>query len=173
MNNTTREYINKVADLVRDYYQIRTPIEDMISVVEKIGGRICEENDFDNSYDGSIKKSGENSFLIRISRNQNEQRKNFTIAHELGHLFLHMGYRTNEEVWESQGEKEYRRFGTTEQEYQANEFAAALLMPVKEYKEVINELAENNRINMGKVANRFHASLSTAINRGRFLGIIA
>ena len=39
---------------------------------------------------------------IIVSPFQDEKRERFTIAHELGHLFLHMGYRTNNELWEKQ-----------------------------------------------------------------------
>lgn len=173
MNNSTREYINRVAESVRTFYGISAPVTDMIAIVSCLGGRVEEQANFDDCCDGTIRKVGKDSFTIIISPFQNEQRKNFTIAHELGHLFLHMGYRTNFEVWKNQDEVKYRRFGSTEQEYQANEFAAALLMPAEDFGKAIHELAVENKVNMALVAERFNVSLSAAINRGRFLGIIA
>ena len=173
MNNSTREYINRVAESVRMCYGISSPVTDMVAIVRSLGGSVEEQISFDDCCDGTIRKVGKDSFAIIISPFQNEQRKNFTIAHELGHLFLHMGYRKNFEVWKKQDEVKYRRFGSTEQEYQANEFAAALLMPAEDFKKAIHELAEENKVNMALVATKFNVSLSAAINRGRFLGIIA
>lgn len=171
MDSSTREYINKVVDSVRYIYGIESPIDDMENIVRLLGGKI-EEVAFDDFCDGSIQKYGEDSFCIKVSPFQNEQRRNFTIAHELGHLFLHMGFRTNLDVWRAQEDCVYTRFGTSEQEYQANEFAAALLMPKHEFIKVINEVAVGNKINMEIVAKRFNVSFSAAVNRGRFLGII-
>lgn len=173
MNYETKEYINKVADCVREVYEIPFPVDDMAPIVKKIGGNIDIRHNFDPSYDGTIKKDGDDSFCIAISSSQNDQRKNFTIAHELGHLFLHMGYGISEEVWKEQNEKEYRRFGKSEQEYQANEFAAALLMPREIYLKKVDEIALNGTVDMEKVANACNVSLSAAINRGRFLGILS
>lgn len=173
MDIVTREYINKVADAVRSYYSISTPIEDMVEVVTRIGGRIEEKLNFDSYYDGTIIKDGMDSFCIAISPIQNAQRKNFTIAHELGHLFLHMGYKTNQYVWNNQDQKVYRRFGMSEQEYQANEFAAALLMPKDDYKNEVSKLWNSEKkIDIGLIASKFNVSISAAFNRGRFLGIL-
>lgn len=104
MNNSTIEYINKVAESVRAYYGISYPVTDMVAVVSCIGGSVKEQFGFDDCYDGTIRKVGQNSFAIRIASLQNGARKNFTLAHELGHLFLHMGYKTNFEVWRAQNE---------------------------------------------------------------------
>jgi Zn-dependent peptidase ImmA (M78 family) len=126
-----------------------------------------------DAYDGTIKKTGENSFEIAISPYQSAKRKKFTIAHELGHLFLHMGYLLDPDLWNVQDEKIYRRFGTNEEEYQANEFAAALLMPKEEFEKTVSELAEGSRIDVQQVADHFKVSVSAAKNRGYFLGLFS
>ena len=83
-----------------------------------------------------------------------------------------MGFRTNRDLWNSQNNKIYRRFGTSEQEYQANEFAASLLMPKDRYKKIVREYAVNGTVDMAKVANYFNVSIAAATNRGLFLGIL-
>ena len=173
MDVATRRYISELAQRVMDVYAIKTPISDMQAIVRKLGGTVEERRDFDDLCDGTIQKQGDNSFTIVISPFQNEQRKAFTIAHELGHLFLHMGFMTDRKCWLTQDRAVYRRFGTTEQEYQANEFAAALLMPEKTYKIILDEYSNGNRVNMNQVARYFNVSVSAAINRGRFLGYLA
>lgn len=173
MDLSTRSYINNLAERVINVYNIAIPITNIDDVVRTIGGTIVEKNNFDDLCDGTIIKDGTNSFRIAISPYQNSQRRAFTIAHELGHLFLHMGYRTNPSLWETQDQRVFRRFGSSEQEYQANEFAAALLMPKDAYKRVLMENAENGRVDMAVIANHFNVSQAAAINRGRFLGYLA
>jgi len=173
MDLQTRKYISELAQRVMDVYDITTPISDMEDIVRRLGGTIESKENFDDFCEGTIRKSGENSFVIALSPFGNEQRKTFTIAHELGHLFLHMGFMVDKELWAQQDQKVYSRFGSTEQEYQANEFAASLLMPEKNYKEVMNRYSEGNSVDMSKVARFFNVSISAAINRGKFLGYLA
>lgn len=173
MDASTRKYINELTQRIIDAYDISTPISDIESIVHMFGGVIDERIDFDDSCDGTIQKKGEYDFVIAISPFQNPQRKMFTIAHELGHLFLHMGFIIDRNLWQTQNETVYRRFGTSEQEYQANEFAASLLMPQVAYKRLLDQYSENNMVDMSKVAKYFNVSMSAAINRGRFLGYLA
>lgn len=173
MDTATRNYINSLAQNIINFYNITIPITNIESVVKLIGGEIEEKFNFDDMCDGSISKYGINSFRIIISPYQNNERKSFTIAHELGHLFLHMGYMTNDSVWQTQYQAVYRRFGATEQEYQANEFAAALLMPINNYRQIIDKYSIGNQVNIAEVAKYFKVSISAATNRGRFLGYLA
>lgn len=172
MDRATREYINRLAEAVVKEYNINIPIVNIDDIVQRMNGEIEEMSEFDELCDGTIQKNGESGFIIAISPYQSTQRRNFTIAHELGHLFLHMGFRTNNEIWRKQDQCRYRRFGTSNQEYQANEFAAALLMPVTEYQEAIHEFTQDSYVDIAKVAERFYVSIPAATNRGRFLGIL-
>ena len=85
---------------------------------------------------------------------------------------LHMGYRTNNELWEKQENNIYHRIGNSEKEYQANEFAAAFLMPATEYLAVLNKVAEGNMVDTSKIAEYFNVSIEAAANRGKFLGYL-
>lgn len=101
-----------------------------------------------------------------------KKRRRFTIAHELGHLFLHMGYLINEELWRKQDQNVYERSGSSEKEYQANEFAAAFLMPKEDYFRKMNESMDGNKVNTSKIAEYFNVSVEAASNRGKFLGYL-
>lgn len=173
MDLLARKYISELARRVMNVYGIKTPISNIEDFVRILGGEIETKTDFDDLCDGTIRKSGEHSFVIALSPFQSEQRKMFTIAHELGHLFLHMGFMVDKELWEKQDQKVYTRFGTSEQEYQANEFAASLLMPEELYKQVIENNTKGNGVNMSQVASHFNVSITAAINRGKFLGYLA
>ena len=168
MDNSTRRMINSLAEDVLSAYNISVPIGNIDEIVEKLGGTIQKEAFFS---DGAVEKEG-NGFKIIVSPFQDEKRERFTIAHELGHLFLHMGYRTNNELWEKQENNIYHRIGNSEKEYQATEFAAAFLMPATEYLSVLNKVAEGNMVDTSKIAEYFNVSIEAAANRGKFLGYL-
>ena len=171
MTSETKEFINDLTQIVISSYNITIPITKMDDVVKQMRGTVIENDDFDSDSDGSIKKTSNNTFEIKISKNQTNERRNFTIAHELGHLFLHMGYRTNDELWEKQDNCVYNRFGKSEQEFQANEFAASLLMPEDKYIEYFRDIYTGNfEKDIKNVSSHFNVSVSAASNRGKFLG---
>lgn len=168
MDNSTRNMINSLTEDILNSFNIETPIRDIDELVHLLGGTIQMDSSFS---DGALVKDGE-SFKIIVSPFQDDKRRRFTIAHELGHLFLHMGYLINTELWENQGERVYQREGTSEREYQANEFAAAFLMPRDEYLKVMNENLVGNKVNTSKIAEYFNVSVEAASNRGKFLGYL-
>lgn len=168
MDSTTRNMINSLTEDILHLLNVQVPIENMDKLVRSLGGTIEEDERYS---DGAIQKDGD-AFIVWISPFQDEKRRRFTIAHELGHLFLHMGYLTNHELWEKQENKIYQRVGNSEKEYQANEFAAAFLMPKKEYFKVMNENLDGNKVMTNKIAEHFNVSVEAASNRGKFLGYL-
>lgn len=171
MNDELRRLINNLTQDIIEVYQISIPINDIDDVVERLGGHIEERAYIDNLSDGSIGWR-ENEFIIYVSPYQSSERRKFTIAHELGHLFLHMGYIINPDMWARQKNVVYYRSGDSLVEYQANEFAAALLMPQKQYGEVMDRYTVGNRVDTAKIADYFGVSVSAASNRGKFLGYL-
>lgn len=168
MDNATRTMINSLTQDILSSFEIQIPIQDIDKIVVSLGGSIQTDN---SSADGSVEKEGD-SFKILVSPFQDEKRRRFTIAHELGHLFLHMGYLTNAELWERQDENRYHRLGSSEKEYQANEFAAAFLMPEADFIIQCEECKnENDMVNVTKVANYFNVSAQAATVRGSVLGL--
>ncbi len=169
-----RNMINNLTQDIIEIYDLDIPIRDMkdiYEVVKRLGGRIEECTNVVNMSDGSIKKEGD-GFAIYVSPFQSIEQKKHAIAHELGHLFLHMGYETNPDLWKSQESATYHRSGDTLEEYHANEFAAALLMPQMKYKEIMGRNTEGNRVNTGEIAKYFGVSVSAASNRGKVLGYL-
>ena len=164
-----KKLIDAMTQEVIKIYGIQIPITDIDEVVGSMGGDIREDPTIDRFSDGRIRKSGSESFVIEVSPYQSEERRNFTIAHELGHLFLHMGFQTNEQRWKKQADVSYYRNGNSELEYQSNEFAAALLMPRDEFKRVMDEHTDGSLVNTAEIARYFHVSVSAAANRGKWL----
>ncbi len=93
--------------------------------VEEIAGKLNIKIGREPSNDFSgllIRKDGKS--LIGINSTESHVRQRFTIAHELGHFFLHPQKDTFVDYRDNQ--KDVMR---TPRERQANMFAAALLMP--------------------------------------------
>ena len=112
-------------EAILDKYRLFSPLD----LAEHLGIRVQFVQDQDNSFAGAIKQLPE-GVTIFVNDKDNEKRKLFTIAHELGHFFLHtndlnsgiISYRDSELY--SKYDVEGRR-----KEEEANHFAAELLMP--------------------------------------------
>lgn len=111
------------------------------SQLEEISGALMKEN---------------NQWVIYINRNDSKQRQIFTIAHELGHFFLHRDEK--DEFIDSPFiyREETNRFA--EMEIEANEFAGNLVMPEKEIRSLVDiENYDDNDVR--RLANHFNVSL--------------
>lgn len=140
------------------------------TAVERLGGRI--EVSASPEAEALVKKEGD-SFVIALAA-QPETRRRFSVAHELGHLFLHMGYLIEPEKWAAIDE--YRdapkyRYGFSEEEYEAHEFAAALLMPAEAFRARVAALSKGDRTPLRPIAEEFQVSLDAARVRGQWLGL--
>ena len=69
-------------------------------------------------------------------------------------------------------ENVFFRNGTSEEEYQANEFAAAFLMPEKKYREQLEKYTEGFTVYTSRIADYFGVSVAAASNRGKWLGLL-
>lgn len=165
-----RTLIDELTQDIISIYDISIPIQDIDLVVRNIGGSIVETSELSEYSDGFIRKI-DDSFEIVVSRQQPENRRNFTVAHELGHLFLHMGYEIDPDKWDGRQNTYYRK-GNSNEEYEANEFAAALLMPRAEYKRVMDMYTEGQFVHTARIAEAFNVSVNAASNRGKWLGYL-
>jgi Zn-dependent peptidase ImmA (M78 family) len=173
MDSIKREKIQNFAEKVHEKLGLEIPV-DLPAVCQQLGGEVIGE-DLGEEIDAKIEKSGD-SFRIIFNRNRPNTRNNFSIAHELGHLFLHMGYLINPERWNSVStytDSVYYRFGHDIEELEANEFAAAFLMPEAAYRHEVNKSTKNGLCDISELAKRFGVSEEAAINRGRWLRIFS
>ncbi|MDI7165970.1 ImmA/IrrE family metallo-endopeptidase [Leptospira santarosai] len=176
MNDLRRKEINAKADELRMFLELKVPL-DLVQSVEKLGGRVFEDENL--PFEALIKKDEKsNKFEIRLQGNHSEVRKRFSIAHEIAHLILHMNYDYKNHSW--LGETEYKdsvlyRYGFTKEEYEANEFAAAFLMPAEEFKLISdkNYHSESEIYKIKPIAEYFKVSMDAVKNRGRWLQIFA
>lgn len=174
------EPIDKIASIVRkEIVGNITNNVNLFKMVQKSGvelfGMVDEEYDGVSMLNPNTKKP-----QIYLDINQSEQRRRFTLAHELGHLVLDYNWFPGKEI-QLNHEKEVlsvnfrykdRQEDTTEiSEQIANEFAAAFLMPTKLVKQII-EGADEDDEKIEMVAENFGVSKLSAKNRLEVIGEI-
>lgn len=172
MTNDRRNAIEKLANSVREQLHISTPVN-VKEIISTLGGSVRSERFDDSSISGKIQRKG-SSFEISYNGAHSDERSTFTIAHELGHLFLHMGYLLDDEKWNNAEEycdSPMYRQGYSEEEYEANQFAGSLLMPSDEYRTFVKEHRKEGRIDVNSIATHFGVSFDAALTRGKWIGI--
>ena len=173
MRQAMKKWIEDLTVAIRREYNVTTPV-DFDALVKFLGGEIKNAGSGGDP-EAAIIKTGENSFCIVIREDKPENRKRFSKAHELGHLFVHMGFQLDEDLWKSMPiGATYPRFGNSEEEREAHYFAAALLMPKNEFLSKCNE--ETNvaqECDLQAVAEYFEVSYDAALNRGKDLGVFS
>jgi Zn-dependent peptidase ImmA (M78 family) len=171
MQHQKRE-IAVLAEIIRDGLELSTPIN-VEDAVKRLGGKLVEKESMEAGMEAMVRRDGER-FEIIIQKNKPAVRKRFSVAHELGHLFLHMGYLVNPDLWSNTDEYRdsvYYRFGHGIEEEEANEFAANFLMPENEFQEVAGKHIRDGYCSVEGVASHFRTSKDAALIRGRSIGV--
>ncbi|WP_417848761.1 ImmA/IrrE family metallo-endopeptidase [Thalassoglobus sp.] len=132
---------------------------DPADLVKRLRGRIhLQDTDkWEETATGSIFVHGRFDFDICLPKYTSTLRDRFTVAHELGHYFLHS----------NQGEQAIiaYRSGSTRIEWEANWFAAAFLMP----KTLFTKAMKENK-SIVSIATQFGVSQEAAKVRSEVLG---
>lgn len=138
-------------------------------LIERVGGRLeVGTSGSGDEESGSIVARALDDFTIYVSRHTSLKRDRFTIAHELGHLLLHLGPLKKADPdavmratrWVDEDDAGQRRA-----EWEANWFAAGFLMPSNEFKEIFEAQG------LGGVQSHFGVSGSAAQVRAKSLGL--
>lgn len=131
---------------------------DLVLILRHLNLSIIEKsliNELSGSLDIVNKK-------IYLEKNHSQARKNFTIAHELGHYCLH------QEVADKFEDKIFFRSSVTdEHELQANNFAGELLMPKDEFLKQIKAGTKT----IQKLADYFNVSTLAVRVRAKQLNL--
>ena len=158
-SNVWKRDVEKYAESVRKLVKLGAN-GDLKAAVCQLGGEL-QFRDLDSwaEESGSIYVHGPNDFDIILPQYTSPLRDRFTIAHELGHYFLHS----------RQGKTPLiaTRKGTGRVEWEANWFAAALLMPELEFREAAKRLDSD----IDRIAGEFGVSRDAARVRKERLGV--
>ena len=167
MSQRTKEEIEAIArNMLIEHNMYSIPVDPVV-LANKLGIRVSSAEFADPNISGMIMVNGENvELLVNIS--DSYHRKIFTIAHELGHKILHLengGKYVDFQVnmyrgCQNRGNKEY------DEEIEANQFAAALLMDEELVKSIWPEIGP-----LYELANLFNVSQSAMGYRIDNLGL--
>jgi len=147
-------------------FNVHDSIEDF---VQRMSGRLLiGSSGHGDDESGSIIASSFDEWTIYVSRHTSLTRDRFTIAHELGHLLLHLGPIKNANPdaimratrWVDLDDPEQKRA-----EWEANWFAAGFLMPQEAFSIAYDTGGA------ASAALKFGVSLSAAKIRAQSLGL--
>lgn len=127
--NMSKQKIELLAHDVLEAHDIYTLPVDPIIIANNLGIKVYAE-DYDpfngDIVSGAIVKHENGSIEIYVNKNDSYERQRFTIAHELGHYFIHL---QNAPSFERVDMHRATGYSTSmPQEVEANNFAASLLM---------------------------------------------
>jgi Zn-dependent peptidase ImmA (M78 family) len=155
--------INQIFGKANDLKIEREPL-DIRCVVEEIFKIKIDETDLGKDISGFLERIG-SKWHIYINKHESELRKRFTIAHELGHFIFHR----NQYLSDSKPDQIFFRDENTNLvEWQANEFAAKLLMP----KDTFGKYIKNGCNTIAQLADKFKVSTSAIKYRAYKLGYL-
>ena len=129
-------------------YDLGIPV-DLDKLLEALKINLNDDFDFDKlGYSGEIYWE-DDRVNIWVNPMDIEQRRRFTIAHEIGHFILHMLPHIEDKSIEFKDDiKNLRRSDIWDaKEYEANNFAARLLMPKSAIMEGLLKIAEEDKKN--------------------------
>lgn len=168
----SRETIEKYAEVIARNCLELSYGDDIQHAVIKAGGKIVIGSTGENtSNSGSLIARSRNDFTIYLSPFTSLLRDRFTIAHELGHLFLHLENSREGNPSASMYATRYvdeKNEEAMRAEWEANWFAAALLMPATKFAEVY----KINGDDLTKTADFFKVSSAAASVRANSLGLL-
>lgn len=129
MNNlltsqATKDIQSQANLVLQNYATILDPLDRLLKIAEDHKIKVLEADLFEMS--GALRKEGSN-WLIYVNKQDSSQRKLFTIAHELGHFFVHKNICNEFIDGQLISRNEQQKYAV--EELEANEFAGNLIMP--------------------------------------------
>lgn len=118
------------AMLTREFFGIqRGPIKNLIHLLEKHGITVIYINSPSQKFDGITVYTEKNYPLIILNKNMPNDRKRFSLAHELAHQILHLPFRYDFEIYER------LKSDPNSLEKEADMFASEFLIPTSQCKQ--------------------------------------
>lgn len=146
--------VNKnIIDIIEQYTS-SAPV-DIVGMAKALGIKVNQKA-LENSVSGSLHKINE-EFVITVNSPHSDNRKRFTVAHEIGHFMLHdhligEGIYDNM-VYRSDDDRQNPNINQTH-ETEANRFAAGILMP----EPLVNKLRSKGVASIPSLANALGVS---------------
>lgn len=146
-----------VLELIRKH-QLRAPVN-VEGLIRELGLYLDKKGELQPDISGQIEPSPNGSYKITVNKSDHHYRQRFTMAHELGHYLFHRdaigaGIDDDRMYRSTASGNFYNTIISREQETQANQFAANLLMPAP----LVLKAWEERGRDLKAVANLFQVS---------------
>lgn len=129
---------------------------DVVSLIKLQDIALVYVDDMSPDMSGALRNDN-GIWTIYVNKKHSQNRQRYTIAHEFGHYCLHRGFTNDfEDTTFFRKEKDW-----TSIEYDANQFAADLLMP----KESVENALDNDIITIKGLSEAFGVSMIAMRNR--------
>lgn len=169
MRVAKRQLIQSFADYVREVIgSSQLTFDNLREFITAQGGTLEFFDASQTKEKESVTKTAVDAFTIKLKQANSEIPHKLSLAHEIGHLMLHMKLGTdawNDIAVGTAYTLKYTVCSISEDE--ANEFAAALLLPEKNFTQAVRDAAAD----LKKLAERFQVDESIVYYRGRSLNI--
>lgn len=143
---TAKDFISKLEEDMEIEFSAPINLEEIVNF---IGAKLDISVDFEKiSTAGSVSLNNDHAEIwINPIENSYEPRKRFTIAHEIGHLIRHISPDKGvQEFIDTKKTLNRKDSYWDSKEYEANNFAAQLLMPLKLIKKHGNEIISQYKL---------------------------
>jgi len=157
----SNQSIAQYAELIGSHHGIYSQVgkADLEKLLQLLGGRIQQSQEMFGPEALTVHEPG--NFEVHLPPLTSDRRDRFTVAHELGHYFLHYLYPKME------GRMTFGRGTRNRAETQANFFAASLLMPEAQFRTACTTFGSD----WWSVGEVFGVSPSAASVRAQVLGV--
>lgn len=162
-----KEIIDEIAKTVsKEFHVLGSSMEE---TVKKMNIEIIKVDKIDDILDGTIKKNDKQLFEILLYPNGiSEEKANFTLAWEIGHLLLHIETDIKKNNLSA---KQIFNFSIEEKE-EAEFFAFSFLMPKIEFRQKFLETRKKNYADLETVAKYFNVTIGKARQRAYQLELL-
>ena len=171
MNKINQKLEDLTSEILMNNDMYKIPV-DVIKIANSNDIKVYE-GDLNKKISGAIRyNKDENKFEILINKNDIKVRQRFTIAHELGHYFLHQDFLKSEEIhvdimYRSINNNEAEIEKLREKEKEVDYFAGALLM-----NRTLLEKMHKENDSIKELAEIFNVSVSAMTVRLDILGLL-
>lgn len=154
-----------VAIMAREFFKVeRGPVKNLINYLEKNGIAVVLIDSDSEKFDGATIYTDKGSPIIVINKNMPNDRKRFTIAHELGHQIMHLPFRFENELYDRIEKDDDDVF-----EKEADRFASEFLMPTSD---IVSDLHNLTYRKLGMLKLYWNVSKRALVYKAKTIGCV-
>lgn len=154
-----------IAVMAREYYKIeKGPILNLVSKLERNGIAIFYLDTDSEKFDGVTAYTERGLPFIVINKNKPNDRKRFTIAHELGHIIMHFPFRFQNDFYDRIKDERDDIYET-----EADRFASEFLMPTSD---IFQDLQGLTYSKLGLLKQYWNVSKASIVRKAKTLKCI-